>query len=65
MMLNILNQVVKKEKVDKIFLCTEEKEYQSYFKKKLGNKLITFNLTTLLSFLINKYKLCIVQHHLD
>jgi hypothetical protein len=43
MMLNILNQVVKKEKVDKIFLCTEEKEYQSYFKKKLGNKLITFN----------------------
>ena len=43
MMLNILNQIVKREKADKIFLCTEEKNYYDYFKQKLKNKVITFN----------------------
>lgn len=43
MMLNILKQVMEKEKVNKIFLCTEEEEYHSYFKKKLRNKVISFN----------------------
>ena len=43
MMANIVKQVIKKEKIDKIFLCTEEENYLDYFKKIFKKKLIFYN----------------------
>jgi len=34
---------LKKEKITKVFLCTEDKKYVDYFKKNLKYKMITFN----------------------
>ncbi len=42
MMANIVKQIIKKEKIDKIFLCTEDENYLDYFKKIFRKKLIFF-----------------------
>ena len=42
MMANIVKQIIKKEKIDKIFLCTEDENYLNYFKKIFKKKLIFF-----------------------
>ena len=42
MMLNLVNQIIKKEKITKVFLSTEEEDYLEYFKKNLKKKLVYF-----------------------
>ena len=39
-MVDVVNNLLKKEPIDKIFLVTEEKNYLDYFKKKFRDKLI-------------------------
>lgn len=38
-----INNLIKKEKFKKIFLCTEDKAYMDYMKKEFGNKILYFN----------------------
>lgn len=40
MMANVVKQIIKKEKVNKIFLCTEDENYFKYFKNIFKGKLI-------------------------
>ncbi len=42
-MFKITNKIIKEEKIDKIFLVTEEQNYLKYFKKKFPDKIINID----------------------